>query len=228
MINILADGTLPFTVALAVMISIGIIEAASLLFGMSISGAIDSVMPDLDPPGIDGIGEHPSDLGPLSHLLSWLSVGRVPSLILLVLFLTSFGLTGYAIQGIWQSATGSMLAAGVASVPAAVVGIIGMSRIGALVARILPKDQSYIADRHHFNGAVATIIRGEARLGRPAEAKATDLNDNTHYMLVEPVSPDTVWVAGDKAVILRHRAGTQVYQATTDLPAITKKNPANG
>src|SRR5690554_3622224 len=126
MIDILADGAFPFTVSLALMLSIGVIEATSLSFGISVSSAIDSIVPDFDVPGLDSIGDHPGHMGPLAHLFSWLSIGRVPSLILLVIFLTCFGLSGYVIQGVWQSMTGFMLNAGVASVPATISGLFGM------------------------------------------------------------------------------------------------------
>ena len=35
-------------------------------------------------------------------------------------------------------------------------------------------------------GSYATIIRGEAKRGQPAEAKTYDLRGRTHYVLIEP------------------------------------------
>jgi len=224
MIDILADGNFPFTVALVLMLALGLLEGASLLFGISVGAALDSIIPDVDLPGVDGVGEHPGHMGPLAHLFSWFSVGRVPALILLVLFLTCFGLSGYAIQSAWQAATGSMLDAGVASAPAALAGLVGMGRLGALVARILPKDETYAPSRQHLLGAVATVIRGEARLGHPAEAKARDLNGNLHYFLLEPQEEGVTLFAGDTAVLLRNKPGTAVYQAVTEIPPTKDKH----
>jgi hypothetical protein len=62
-------------------------------------------------------------------------------------------------------------------------------------------------------GSYATIIRGEASQGAPAEAKASDLRGRTHYLLVEPAANGEVFAAGQRVFIVGQRGS--VYRAVT-------------
>lgn len=225
MIDVLADGAFPFTVAFVVMVLIGLMEGASLFFGASISGAIDSILPDLHV-DIDHVGHaghidhdlaHPGHDGALTHLFSWLSIGRVPFLMLLVLFLAVFGLSGYTVQYAWQHLFGSMMPVWPAAGIASVLGLIGMGRLGAALARVMPMGHTDVASRNDLLGAVATVIRGEARVGYPAEAKAKDLRGNTHYILVEPKEGEPALAAGETAFVVRVVEGKNKYLVTNQI-----------
>lgn len=221
MIDILANGAFPFTVALLLMVLIGIMEGASLLFGMSVSSAIDSILPDLhvdlDHPGIDHDVAHPGHDGALTHLFSWLSIGRVPFLMLLVIFLTIFGLSGYTVQYGWLHLTGDMMPVWPAAGIATVAGLVGMGRIGALLARVMPMGHSDVPGRNELLGSVATVIRGVARPGHPAEAKAKDLRGNTHYILIEPKPGEPDLTEGETAFVIRNVEGKNVFLATNSI-----------
>ncbi|MEZ5581570.1 MAG: DUF1449 family protein [Candidatus Competibacteraceae bacterium] len=90
---ITADGNLPFSVALALMLLIALLEGVGTVLGFGFSHLLDQLTPgiDLSPetPDLDG------DSGVVSRLLGWLHVGKVPMLALLVVFLTAFGLLGF-------------------------------------------------------------------------------------------------------------------------------------
>ncbi|MDB5505740.1 MAG: hypothetical protein JWR75_378 [Devosia sp.] len=194
------------------LLAIGLIEAAALLSGFSPSASLESALPDL--PEFDG-PEAGLELGPLSALLSWLSFGRVPVLILLVIFLASFALSGFAVQWLAAAAIGMPLAPLLAAVPATAGGLFSMRQLGRWLARIFPRDHSEAASQQDVVGSVATIIRGEARPGQPAEAKAQDMRGRSHYLLVEPKAADATYRAGDKVVIVsRHK---NIYRAVTGL-----------
>ncbi len=217
-INLFAPELAPFTVALIVMLAIGAVEAISLLAGFSPSASIDAALPDfeldgldieVDSPGVDG----GSALGPLSHMLGWLSVGRMPVLVLLVIFLTSFALAGFAVQAVAAQALGVPLHAGFASIPALAAGALATRHVGLWLGRLFPKDHSEAASQKELVGSFATIIRGEASRGAPAEAKASDLRGRTHYLLIEPDAEGEVFAAGQRVFIVGQRGS--VYRAVT-------------
>lgn len=214
MIDLLAEGTAPFSIALLVMLGIGAIELVFLLIGLSPSAAIDSALPDLDAPDadLDGLPDD-GGLSPLSTLLSWLSVGQVPLLVLLVIFLTSFALTGLVLQGVVQAFAGAMLPAWLAAVPALAGGALACRHLGRLFARILPGVQTDAASQKDFLGNFATILRGESRRGLPAEAKIRDARGRTHYILVEPDEAEQVLPAGSRVFLIRQEGN--VYRAVT-------------
>ena len=96
---LLANENLPFTVALAVMFGIAVLEGVMALMGFALSGVLDSLLPDMD---FDIEADVYADLetpSPFSRLLGWLRVGKVPMLMLLIIFLTGFGLIGLLEEG---------------------------------------------------------------------------------------------------------------------------------
>lgn len=116
MVEFLTAGpNLAFTTALVLMMAIALLEGVATVVGMGISAFFDALLPDTSfDVDLDGL-ETPSAL---FRLLGWLNIGRVPVLILLVIFLTAFGLIGLFIQSVAMQLSGAMLPALVAVVPA--------------------------------------------------------------------------------------------------------------
>jgi hypothetical protein len=85
-----------FTSALVLMIFIALLEGILVFIGMGLSDMIDSFIPDFDT-DID----FDVDSGySLSKFFGWIRLKQVPILMLLVIFLTSFGLIGLLMQAI--------------------------------------------------------------------------------------------------------------------------------
>src|SRR6266568_2418043 len=103
---LLAPDVRPFAVAAAIMIALGGIEVLSMLIGFSIGELLGKdVGVDVDNHGIFG------------GLFLWVNAGRLPFLILVILALGLFSITGFLLSGIAHSA-----------------GIAVPASIGALVA----------------------------------------------------------------------------------------------
>jgi hypothetical protein len=202
----------PFTIALLVMLAIGLVELASLLIGFSPSSAIESALPEIELDAPDGSG---AELGPFSLILGWFSVGRLPFLVILVIFLTTFGLAGYIVQWWVYWVMGGPLSAWLAAIPAFLAAIFTTRHLGRWLGRIFPRDHSEAASQRELIGSYATIIRGEAKPGQPAEAKAQDLRGRSHYVLLEPSDADTTYKAGDRVFIVGQEKN--VYRAVTKL-----------
>ena len=159
-----APENLPFSVALAVMLLIGLVEAVGL--GAS---AMD----------LDADADVPGDL------LGWLGVGRVPLLMLIVVFLAIFGLVGLIIQQAVGPLPAALAAAiaGVAALPLTGIGARGL-------ARIMPRDETTAVSLDSLVGKRGTITVGTARAGSPAQARVKDVHGQPHYVMVEPHDAD--------------------------------------
>ena len=80
-----ADYNFPFALSIALMLLFSVFEIVSfLLLGGALSHWLDSFLPD----GVDADGLHAFDS--LESALAWLYVGRVPMMMLMVLYFTIF------------------------------------------------------------------------------------------------------------------------------------------
>ncbi|HYD39115.1 MAG TPA: OB-fold-containig protein, partial [Allosphingosinicella sp.] len=114
-------------------------------------------------------------------LLGWLGVGRVPLLMLIVVFLALFGLVGLAIQQL-----AGPLPLWIAT-PAAAAAALPLTGFGARgLARIMPGDETTAVSLDSLVGRRGTITIGTARRGSPAQARVRDVHGQVHYVMVEP------------------------------------------
>jgi hypothetical protein len=180
-----APANLPFSAALAVMLLIGLAEA----IGLGASAA------HLDL-GADAHAEGPD-------LLAWLGVGRIPLLVLLVVFLTFFGLLGLTVQQLAESLAGAPLALWIA-VPAAAVAALPLTGLGSrALARILPRDETTAVSLDSLVGKRGSITIGTARRGSPAQARVRDVHGQVHYVMVEPQNEDHPIGQGEAVLLIR-------------------------
>ena len=132
---IFAPENLPFSVALGLMLAIAVLEGVGMLFGAGLSGALESVAPDFDiDVDADIDADAGADLPALSQFLGWLRVGEVPILILLIVFLTSFGLGGLIVQGLVHTSMGTYLSMPFASLAAFGLALPSVRVFGGLLA----------------------------------------------------------------------------------------------
>lgn len=210
---------LPFSVALLVMLGITVLEGVTMIFGMGASHALESVIPDFDldvdvdlsTEGIDG--SHA-----LSRLLGWLRFGKVPVLMLFVILLTAFGLSGLLLQAAVQNSIGTLLPAWLVAIPAFLVALPMVRLGGSILVHIMPQDETDAVSEEAFLGRIATLVLGSATQGSPAQAKLRGPKGNTHYVMVEPDDGSTTFSSGE-LVLLVSRHGT-VFRA------IPNPNPA--
>ena len=160
----LAPESWPFTVAALLLVAIAVIEGLALLVGMSLSGWLDHFVPDAAH-GVEGVSD---------SWLGWLHVGKVPLLVLMVLFLMGFSLSGFAIAGLTHSITGYWPPVILSVIPAIMFGIGCMKLLGNLIARLKITDQSTAVSELSLLGRVAIISEGNATTGMAAQAKVRD------------------------------------------------------
>ena len=99
-----------FGIAIALMLMLGLLELLSLLAG-GLTDWLDNLLPDsLVEADLDGdLHGGIEGAGALVRFLDWLYVGRVPLMMLLVVFLAVFGLAGYVLQSVCAGLFGGYL-----------------------------------------------------------------------------------------------------------------------
>ncbi|MGV8991877.1 MAG: YqiJ family protein [Thiobacillus sp.] len=176
-----------FSTALVVVFGIGVLELVALLVGGSVTSMMDGV-----------IGDAPDAGG-----LAWLHVGRLPFLVILVLFLTTFSLLGFTLQGVMSTVFGQGLPA-LAATPLALIGALPATRAtGSVLMRIMPRDESSAIAAASFVGRTATLTGGDANPGKASEARFQDEYGQTHYVMVEPEISAPCLHTGDRVLLVR-------------------------
>lgn len=206
-----ASGNLPFTVALAVMGLLLVVEIIGFVAGLGVSDWLHAHLPEFG--DADG-----AELAGGDRFLGWLLLGRVPALILLAIFLCSFALLGFGLQGVMRQSFGGALPGWVAALIVVPLSLPFVRVIGLALSRVLPRDETQVASRRSLLGHVGTIVIGTARRGSPAQAKVRDEVGQSQYVMVEPLDDGVEFAAGDP-VLLRTQQGA-VFGATRPDPAL--------
>lgn len=209
-----ASQNMPFTVALTVMFGIAVLEGVAILLGIGFSHLLDALLPDLD---IDlhihtdvDASELPAATG-LSRFLSWLRIGQVPVLILLVVFLMAFGLLGLGIQALIDNTLGMLLPGLLASVASLFLSLPVVRVVGGGLQSIMPSDETEAVSEQSLVGRIATITIGKAEKGSPAEAKVKDEHGLTHYIMLEPDDDGITMRSGSQVLLVRYESN--IYKA---------------
>ena len=202
---LLADTNLPFTLALGLMLGIALLEGLGLLAGFDISRPLDDLLFDAEVEVGMGESDGPGGLA----FLTWLHIGIVPMLVLLVVFLTAFGCMGLVVQGLALRGLGHPLAPIWASGLALLASIPILRIVGSGLKKLF-QDQTRAVSQEAFVGTTGIIVIGTAQSGQPAQARLQDELGQNHYVMVEPTTPAEVFETGTE-VLLVERQGA-VYR----------------
>jgi Protein of unknown function (DUF1449) len=194
-----AAETWPFTVATFLVLMIAIIEGVAMVVGANLSEWIQHALPD----------PWDSIHGPFDNLLGWLHIGRVPFLVLLVLFLSGFAITGFALNIVVQHTFGFWVPP-LISAPLAFFAALPIVRIlGAGLARLIPHDQTFAVSFESLVGRIATIVSGTARPGYPAQARVLNEHGQNIYVMVEPEIEGIAFASGERILLKKQIAGSR-------------------
>jgi len=197
---LLAPQSWPFTFAVMFVVLLGLLEALSLLLGVSLSGMMDHLTVDLDGPEVDGL---------LDSWLGWLHVGKVPVLVLLILLLTAFSLFGLGLNALVHGLSGSYPPPLLSSAFAFLGALPVAHGLGGVIARLIPKDETSAVTLDTLVGHVAAIVNGTARPGYPAQAKVRTEQGQTFYVHVEPADENTQFEVGDSVLLIKQISGAR-------------------
>ncbi|MGO4676889.1 OB-fold-containig protein [Bosea sp. 2YAB26] len=167
-----APGLYPFTIAALILVGIVAIEILAMVVGMSISSLVND--------GLSHHGVH-SEHGPLDAWMSWLNRGGVPLLVLIMIWLASFAIAGFAIQGVAQALL-SPLPTLFASLLAVMVALPMTRALSRWTARIIPGDESNAISQSDLIGLTGTVTLGPLDQGKPGRVRVRDLHGNIHVL----------------------------------------------
>lgn len=203
-----ATETWPFTAATFLMLLIASVEGIAMLAGVTLSESLQQALPEA------WDGTH----GPFDKLLGWLYVGRVPILVLLVLFLAGFALTGFVLNLAAQRWLDVWVPTFI-SVPAAFLITLPIVRAGGVVlARLIPTDQTFAVSFDTLVGRVGTVVNGTARHGYPAQAKVSNEHGHTLYVMVEPETEGVIFQSGERVLLTKRISGSRFAAVVNPWP----------
>lgn len=208
---ITASANLPFSIALALMLTIAGVEISGLFLGLNLSDTLDELLPDFDASVETDAELGASSVSPAVLALEWLQFGHLPFLIILILFLSGFGLSGYLFQQLAWVYLGEFLSGSMASAGAFFTGIYTLRWIGKPLARLIGEKTSAVS-QDSFIGKVVTISSGTAKKGMPTQAKFKDEHGRSHYLMVEPDAEGVEFKTGTSVVVLVRNGTT--YQCS--------------
>lgn len=194
----------PFLVAMAVTLMIAVLELLGLVLGFGLSDLIDDLLPDFGPEveldldvDVDLDADVDAEAMDVTHTnifgqaLGWLNVGRVPFLVLLITFLTIFAVIG-------------LIPAIIAGPGAAAAALPVTRQASRLLARIVPREETYAVSEGLFVGEIAKVTMGPVESANPGKAKVTDAHGNIHFLRVRSAKPGERFEPGSEVLLVRH------------------------
>lgn len=156
--------------------------------------------------------------GSLSRALGWLNTGRVPALILLMLFLGLFAIGGIAAAALLHMA--GLPETMFVSLPVALATSIstthGLSRV---FARYMPHDETEAISLDDMTGLVGIVCQGPVAPGHFAKARFKDRFGTTHWLHVKALEPEEI-IEVDAAVLIVKVTADKTMLVTRADPSI--------
>lgn len=223
---LLQPHNLPFLVAGGFVLLLAVLEGALLLLGLSSDALLghghdaDAHVPD------HGVGPdfHPHDHAE-GGFLSWLGFGRVPLAVLLIALCAGFAGFGLLVQALAGGILGGPLHWAIASVPA-LAAALPVTRVSTVaIARLVPREQTYVASHDSLLGRVAVVTQGTATAALPAEARVPDGFGGSLYVAVVPEAEGAPIPTGTRVVLLSRTERAFVAAPAREDPATASARP---
>jgi hypothetical protein len=189
---LLAPDVRPFAISAAIMVTLGGIELLTMIVGFSISELI----------GKDFALETESHSA-IGGLFLWINAGRLPLLILLILALGVFAISGFLLQAVAHS-VGTAVPVALAALAALAISLPAIRVTSRGIARIIPRDETYAVDEADFIGHVAEVSIGPLDQGLPGKVRLKDVFGNWHSVAAR-ASPESTPLPVGASVLLVDR-----------------------
>ncbi len=201
----------PFLYAFYFMLGIMALEVISLVAGLGLSEIVDNLF-DATDVGLEMDADFDGDVeiegNFISKYISWIKVKNVPMLILLIVFLAAFSITGFIGQSILSRFFDFTLPLWAAVPAAMVIGFPAYKSVSKILGEKLFKEETSALSEKTFVGQIAEINIGTAKSGFPAEAKYKDQFGQLHYFMVEPEEEEEEFVQGTKVKLTKRDASS--------------------
>ncbi|WP_066803584.1 YqiJ family protein [Moraxella oblonga] len=200
-----APQTAPFGIALMLMFLLFVVEVLAMLVGGA-NDWLDNLLPDelSEVNAHSEIGIDTVDSGAFIRFLSWLYFGKVPVLMLFVLFLAIFGLLGFIVQNIIFNIAGFYLPVFVAIILVWMLSLPILRLSAKGLYKILPKDETTAINQNELIGRIGTITIGIANQDKKAEVKVKDKYGQMHYVMAF-CDNDDILTQGDTVLLVAQK-----------------------
>jgi hypothetical protein len=213
---LLASDVRPFAVAAGIVLVLGGIEAIAMLIGFSISDVFGSKEVDL---GAKDVHAETDSAGFFGGLFLWFNAGRLPLLILLILTLGLFSILGFFIQGVAHG-IGVSLPAWVTGLLSAAWTVPMVRTCSRAIAKILPRDETYVVDEADFVGHVGEVSVGPLDQGLPGKVRLKDVFGNWHTVAARAQADSNALPVGASVLLVGRDARSFIaVAASTNLIA---------
>ncbi|WP_313350901.1 OB-fold-containig protein [Paracoccus sp. (in: a-proteobacteria)] len=139
------------------------------------------------------------------RLLRLCGIGKGPLLVSLTCIAAGISASGYFLQLVSESLTGSMFAPATAVAIALVPGLLLGGYLASVAARLVPSFESHAISGQTYNGRRGHVVIGDARRGDPAQVRWRDMYGTVHSLMAEPLRDDEVIPAGSEVLIVKTR-----------------------
>jgi hypothetical protein len=192
------------------MVALGGIELLATLVGFSI-GELFGKEVTVEADSGNGLG----------GLFLWINAGRLPLLVLIILALGVFAITGFFLQGLAHGA-GLSIPVPIAAIAAAGFSLPVIRLTSRGIARIIPRDETYVVDNDDFVGHIAEVSIGPLDQGLPGRVRLKDVHGNWHS-LVARAGPDSTPLAVGTSVLLVDRDAKSFIAITVPADLIAQQ-----
>ena len=207
---LLAPDVRPFAISAAIMVTLGGIELLTMIVGFSISELI----------GKDFALETESHSA-IGGLFLWINAGRLPLLILMILALGVFAISGFLLQAIAHS-VGTAMPVTLAALAALAVSLPAIRVTSRGIARIIPRDETYVVDEADFVGHVGEVSIGPLDQGLPGKVRLKDVFGNWHSVAAR-ASPESTPLPVGASVLLVDRDARSFIAISAPADLITQQ-----
>jgi Protein of unknown function (DUF1449) len=207
---LLAPDVRPFAISAAIMLTLGGIELLTMIVGFSISELI----------GKDFALETESHSA-IGGLFLWINAGRLPLLILMILALGVFAISGFLLQAVAHS-IGTAVPVTLAALAALAISLPVIRVTSRGIARIIPRDETYVVDEADFVGHVGEVSIGPLDQGLPGKVRLKDIFGNWHSVAAR-ASPDSTPLAVGASVLLVDRDAKSFIAISAPADLITQQ-----
>ena len=217
---IIDSAFVPFSLALAVLAALLVVELLGLLLGWSLIAEAEADLDlevssdafDIDPElgeldaQIETAVEAAADLGAgPATALEMTEAQKAPFILRLAAFCLVFGGAGLALQTAASALMGAPLSALLAVALVAPLGWFGAGVFSRLLTTLVPQTETTATRVQFMGGLRGVVTQGTARRGSPAEVRLRDRHGNMHYLRCEPLRAEDVIPMGAEVLTVRRR-----------------------
>lgn len=196
---------LPFSIAAAVLLLLALLEVLVLALGITVSEGLDELFAD---------GDASAGLPGLS-LLSWLGFGKAPFLVVLVVILAAFSISGMVVQTLAIELLGLAVWTPLAVLIALAVTLPTASWLVQRLAKLIPSDETSGISRQDLVGQTGVMSQGVATQKNTAEAKVVGPKGLSRWIRVRAERGETL-SPGDPVRVVAKDTDTVFIVRRTD------------